>query len=88
LTLSQIVFRVIAKNPEELALTDAQELNKMNDMIWLEGYERNNEFLRGYEMELKLYTTLVKALFIYPKIAKLKEGSLGLKEEAKQKKRH
>jgi hypothetical protein len=40
----------------------------------LEDYERNNEFLRGYEMELKLYTTLVKALFIYPKIAKLKEG--------------
>jgi hypothetical protein len=82
------VFRVIAKNPEELALTDAQELNKMNDMIWLEDYERNNEFLRGYEMELKLYTTLVKALFIYPKIAKLKEGPLGLKEEVKQKKRH
>jgi hypothetical protein len=54
----------------------------------LEGYERNNELLMGYEMKLKLYTTLVKALFIYPKIAKLKEGSLGLKEEAKQKKRH
>jgi len=55
--------------------------------IGLEGYERNDEFLREYGMKLKVYATLVKVLFIYPKIAKFKEGLLGLKEEAKQEKK-
>jgi hypothetical protein len=78
---------LLAKDPEELTLADIQELNRIGDLIWLEGYERNDEFLREYGMKLKIYATLVKTLFIYPKIAKLKEGLLGLKEEAKQEKK-
>jgi hypothetical protein len=78
---------LLAKEPEQLTLADVQELNKIGDLIWLEGYERDDEFLREYGMKLKIYATLVKVLFIYPKIAKLKEGLLGLKEEVKQEKK-
>jgi hypothetical protein len=78
---------LLAKDPEELTLADVQELNRIGDLIWLEGYERDDEFLREYGMKLKIYATLVKVLFIYPKIAKFKEGLLGLKEEAKQEKK-
>jgi hypothetical protein len=78
---------LLAKEPGQLTLADIQELNRIGDLIWLEGYERNDEFLREYGMKLKVYATLVKVLFIYPKIAKFKEGLLGLKEEAKQEKK-
>jgi len=78
---------LLAKEPEQLTLADIQELNRIGDLIWLEGYERNDEFLREYGMKLKVYATLVKVLFIYPKIAKFKEGLLSLKEEAKQEKK-
>jgi hypothetical protein len=78
---------LLAKEPEQLTLADVQELNRIGDLIWLEGYERDDEFLREYGMKLKIYATLVKVLFIYPKIAKLKEGLLGLKEEVKQEKK-
>jgi hypothetical protein len=78
---------LLAKEPEQLTLADIQELNRIGDLIWLEGYERNDEFLREYGMKLKVYATLVKVLFIYPKIAKFKEGLLGLKEKAKQEKK-
>jgi hypothetical protein len=64
--------KLLAKDSEELTLADVQELNRIGDLMWLEGYERNDEFLREYG--IKLYTTLVKVLFIYLKIAKLKEG--------------
>jgi hypothetical protein len=77
---------LLAKEPEQLTLADVQELNKIGDLIWLEGYERDDEFLREYGMKLKIYATLIKVLFIYPKIAKFKEGLLGLKEEVKQEK--
>jgi hypothetical protein len=78
---------LLAKEPEQLTLADIQGLNRIGDLIWLEGYERNDEFLREYGMKLKVYATLVKVLFIYPKIAKFKEGLLSLKEEAKQEKK-
>jgi len=66
--------KLLAKDSEELTLADVQELNRIGDLMWLEGYERNDEFLREYGIKLELYTTLVKVLFIYLKIAKLKEG--------------
>jgi hypothetical protein len=76
---------LLAKDPEELTLAEVQELNKIGDLIWLEGYERGDEFLREYGMKLKIYATLVKVLFIYPKIAKLKGGLIGLKETKQEK---
>jgi len=59
-----------------LTLADVREPNEVGDLIWLEGYEKNDEFLREYEVKLKIYAILVKVLFIYPKLAKFKEGLL------------
>jgi len=61
---------------EGLTLADVREPNEVGDLIWLEGYEKNDKFLRGYGVKLKIYATLVKVLFIYPKLAKFKEGLL------------
>lgn len=66
---------LLAKDPEELTLSDLEELRKIADLIWREGYESGREDLREYGMKLYLYTMLVKVVFIYPKLRKLREES-------------
>ena len=61
---------LLAKDPEELTLSDLEELRKIADLIWREGYESGREDLREYGMKLYLYTMLVKVVFIYPKLRK------------------
>jgi DNA repair exonuclease SbcCD ATPase subunit len=71
---------LLAKDPEELTLSDLRELERIGDLIWLEGYESDRMDLREYGMKLKVYVTLVKVVFIYPKLRKLREeGILGLR---------
>jgi DNA repair exonuclease SbcCD ATPase subunit len=71
---------LLAKDPEELTLSDIRELERIGDLIWLEGYESDRMDLREYGMKLKVYATLVKVVFIYPKLRRLREeGILGLR---------
>jgi hypothetical protein len=64
---------LLAKDPEELTSSDLSELERIADRIWREGYESNRGELREYGKKLKLYTTMVKVVFIYPKLRKLRE---------------
>jgi len=64
---------LLAKDPEGLTLSDLSELERIADRIWREGYESNRGELREYGKKLKLYTTMVKVVFIYPKLRKLRE---------------
>jgi hypothetical protein len=64
---------LLAKDPEELTLSDLSELERIADRKWREGYESNRGELREYGKKLKLYTTMVKVVFIYPKLRKLRE---------------
>jgi hypothetical protein len=66
---------LLAKDPEELTPSDLSELERIADRIWKEGYESGREELREYGKKLKLYTTMVKVVFIYPKLRKL-QGAL------------
>jgi len=71
---------LLAKDPEELTLSDIRELERIGDLIWLEGYESDRMDLREYGMKLKVYATLVKVVFIYPKLRRIgEEGILGLR---------
>jgi len=65
----------LAKDLEELTPSDLSELERIADRIWKEGYESSREELREYGKKLKLYTTMVKVVFIYPKLRKL-QGAL------------
>ena len=64
---------LLAKDPEELTLADLRELDRIADLIWNEGYESGRMDLREYAMKLKLYVMMVKVVFIYPKLRKLRE---------------
>ena len=71
---------LLAKDPEELTLSDIRELERIGDLIWLEGYEFDRMDLREYGMKLKVYATLVEVVFIYPKLRRIgEEGILGLR---------
>ncbi len=67
---------LLAKDPEELTLSDLDELNRIADLIWNEGYESGRMDLREYGMKLKLYVMIVKVVFIYPKLRKLREEGI------------
>ena len=65
---------LLAKDPDELTLSDLEDLDNIADLIWREGYESGRKDLREYGMKLKLYVMMVKVVCIYPKLRKLQEG--------------
>jgi hypothetical protein len=69
---------LLAKDPDELTLTEVDELDEIGERMWLEGVETNRKDLREYGMKLKVYATLVKVVCIYPKLRRLQEGLPGL----------
>jgi hypothetical protein len=77
---------LLAKDPDELTLTEVDELDEIGERMWLEGVETNRKDLREYGMKLKVYATLVKVVCIYPKLRRLQEGLPGLlkREEERQ----
>jgi predicted RNase H-like nuclease (RuvC/YqgF family) len=71
---------LLARDPEELTLSDIRELERIGDLIWLEGYEFDRMDLREYGVKLKVYAALVKVVFIYLKLRRIgEEGILGLR---------
>jgi hypothetical protein len=62
--------QLLEKNPEDYTMADVEELFKAAELVEKEGFESGREDLKDYAWRLRFYAMLVRAVYIYPKIAR------------------
>ena len=67
--------KLLDKNPDDLTLDETYELEDIAELMIKEGSETGNRRLIDYAYRLKFYAILVRAVCIFPKIAKAEQLS-------------
>jgi len=63
------LISILDKHPREYTMADIEELGNIADLIEKEGFETQRKDLQRYSWLLRYYAMVVRAVYIYPKLA-------------------
>ncbi|AET32537.1 hypothetical protein [Pyrobaculum ferrireducens] len=65
---------ILDKDLEEYTIADAEEINRMADLMETEGREAGRRELVEYSWKLRFFAMVVKVVYIYPKLVRKPRG--------------
>jgi len=69
------LLQLLDKDPNDYTMADIEEMERIADLIEMEGFESGRKDLKQYAWKLRYFAMIAKVVFVYPKLRKAQTRS-------------